>query len=159
MTEPFKPADGVTPRWRKLANLVESLNPGDGISFNDAFDALGEDVSRETLQAAMREASVKLEKQGGRSVAARGNYGWVVLTAAQTIDQANRHRQKAQQQVKRGLTRIGSAQAHRNELEQADRERADREQSALNFVDAVMGKRKKSIAEIVAEASTKAIGA
>lgn len=148
----FTPADGVTPRWRKLADLVQSLQPGDGIAFIDAVSALDEpDLTRHQLHSAMREAAHHLEREGNRTVAARSGYGWVVLDARQTVSVAESHRRRAHNQVRASLRKLGSADAYRGELSQDERAALDRAKSATQMLEGLLGRRRRSFGELTGD--------
>lgn len=148
----FTPADGVTPRWRKLADLVESLQPGDGITFADALAALDEPgLERQALHGAMRQAAYNLERGGSRTVAARSGYGWVVLNPQQTMSVAESHRKRAHNQVKSSMRKLDSADAHRAELSQDEREALDRAKAATQALEGLLGRRRRTFQELAGE--------
>lgn len=144
--KPFEPADGVSARWRKLYAFVQTKSVGDEITYSEAEELL--DCDRMVVLGAMRETRIQLEADGERSLRTVANFGWIVMNAAQEIDEIEKRKRRAGNRVKDGI-RIGkSVNNRRDELSPFERERLDREQRALQMLSDLMSRRRKPLGEM-----------
>jgi hypothetical protein len=128
--KPFEPIDGVTPRWRKLYDLVLSREVGDEITYREAVETLdlpggSTRRNRAVAQNAMRDAQCHLENQGQRTVGTRMNFGWVVLDGQRELQQVDRRLVKTSRAAGRTLRGVKALGTRREELSQFERERLD----------------------------------
>lgn len=126
--KPFEPIDGVTPRWRKLYDLVLGRTVGDEITYREALEVLDLDNTRRNravAQNAMRDAQRHLENHGERTVGTRVNFGWVVLDGQRELHQVDRRLVKTSRAAGRTLRGVKALGNRREELSQFERERLD----------------------------------
>lgn len=124
----FDPADGVTPRWKKLYDLVTSRNVGEEITYREVLDLLSlprNDYGRKVAQNAMRDAQHKLEQRGERTVGTVAKFGWKVLDAVRELDQVDRRLVKTRRAAGRTIRGAKALDTRRGELSQFERERLD----------------------------------
>lgn len=147
MTErkPFEPILDEA-RWRLLYNLVLTKNVGDEITYREAEDLC--QCDREAVLGAMYYARRRLEEDGERSVRTVARFGWIVMSASQEIDEAERRRKKAGKRVKDGLRITAAVNGRRDELSPFERERLDRETRSLTMLRDLMGRKRKSLGEM-----------
>lgn len=145
--KPFEPADGVTPRWQKLYNLVLNREVGDEITYREAHEVVGLDwqglhgKNLPTVQEAMRDAMARLEKNGERTVGTRPKFGWVVLDATRELQQVDRRLTKTRRAAGRTVRGSKALSTRRGELSQFERERLDRIAHAASMAAQMTGRR------------------
>lgn len=126
---PFRPADGIQPRWKILFDLVMSKAVGDEVTYEDAADALGIEQSdprlRPIVQSAMRDAQAQLEKAHERTVGNKTNFGWIILAADQELKQVERRLVKTRKAAGRTIRGGVALNSRREELPQEERARLD----------------------------------
>lgn len=143
---PFTPADGHTPRWRKLYDLITTRQPGDEITYREARDLL--DCDLHTAQSAMRDAIRRLERDGQLTVKTVERFGWVVLNPAGELDQVDRRLTKTRRAAGRAARGAGAVEGRRDQLSQFERERLDRMKRAALAVGELTSRRRSSLAEL-----------
>lgn len=136
----FETADGVSPRWQKLRDLVLSRAVGDQITYGDAMDVLCTD-SRRVAQQAMRDAVHHLEKAGERTVATVARFGWVVVDSQRELAQVERRLTKTRRAAARTSRGASALATRRGELSQFDRQRLDEITRAAAVASRVAGRR------------------
>lgn len=149
--KPFEPADGVTPRWRKLFDLVTSRNVGDEVTYREATDLLNlprNDRGVKIAQDAMRDAMRHLEIQGERTVGNVKRFGWIVLDAQRELQQVDRRLVKTRRAAGRTLRGSKALDTRRGELSQFERERLDRISRSALMATQITGRRGMSISEL-----------
>lgn len=145
--KPFEPADGIEARWRKCYALVESRNSGDEITYREVEELC--ECDRTGALAAMDEAREKLLGDKQLAVRTVERFGWIKMTAAEQIDFVEERRLRAGRQIARGMTAIVATQNHRDELSQFERQRLDQEQATALRHAELLGRRRKSLAELL----------
>lgn len=143
--KPFEPI-GDQARWKMLYDLVQAKAVGDEITYKEAEQIL--DCDREAVLGAMYYARRRLEADGQRSVRTVARFGWIVMTAAQEIDEAEKRRRKAGNRVRDGLRITSSVNGRRDELSPFERERLDREQRSLTMLKELMSRKRRSLGEM-----------
>lgn len=143
---PFQPADGETPRWRKLYDLVISKQLNEEITYREAVDLL--DCDLRAAQVAMRETTKRLEQDGQQSIRTVPNFGWVVMRAAEHLNESERHLRKTRNSARRAHRKITAIDGRRSELSQFERERADRLKLTANAAAELTGRRRLSLTEL-----------
>lgn len=138
--KPFEPADGISPRWQKLYDLVISKQVDEEISYREAMAVLDVADLRMT-QAAMREARHHLEKNGERTVGTVARFGWVVLRADRELQQVDRQLTKTRRAAGRTVRGAVALNSRREELSQFERERLDRTLRSATVAAQVTGRR------------------
>lgn len=127
--KPFAPADGLTPRWKKLYDLVLTRDVGDEVTYGEALELLG--FKRKTpttlalTQQAMRDAQRHLENDGERTVGTVAKFGWIVLSAPREVDQIERRMVKTRRAAGRVSRGVRAANNRRDELSPFERQRLD----------------------------------
>lgn len=150
--KPFEPADGATPRWQKLRDLVRTKEVGQEVTYREAAELLGLDHRDRdqlaTIQGAMRDAVARLEKAGERTVSTVARFGWVVLDAQREVGQVDRRLTKTRRAAGRTLRGIGALNTRRGELSQFDRERLDWMDRSARIAEQAASKKRRGIGEI-----------
>lgn len=127
--KPFQPADGVTPRWKKLYDLVMSRDVGDEVTYREAIELLGftrkTDHTLKLTQKAMRDAQAHLEKDGARTIGTVAKFGWIVLDPQKELDQVERRLVKTRRAAGRVVRGGKALSGRREELTQFQRQRLD----------------------------------
>ena len=152
--KPFEPADGVTPRWQKLYDLVMTRDVGDEVTYREAHEVV--DMSWQglhsrnlaTVQEAMREAMAHLEKDGERTVGTRARFGWVVLDASRELQQVDRRLTKTRRAADRTVRGTKALITRRGELSQFERERLDRVAYSASMAAQVTSRRGMSLSDL-----------
>ena len=127
--KPFEPIDGVTPRWKKLFDLVTERKIGEEVTYREATDLL--DLGPQTrrtlkiVQEAMREAQRHLENQGERTVGTVARFGWIILDAQRELRQVERRLVKTRRAAGRVIRGGKALGTRREELSQFERQRLD----------------------------------
>lgn len=143
--KPFEPIDG-TARWRKVYDLVVGRQINDEILYREVEDLL--DCDRTTAQAAMLKAVVHLEEEAGRSVRTVTNFGWIVMRAAEHINESDRRLKRARNQAKAAVRKISAIDSRRDELSQFEREAADRARMRASAMLELSSRRPRSLSEM-----------
>jgi hypothetical protein len=150
--KPFEPADGVSPRWQKLADLVNSKDVGGELTYREAGEALGFDrLNERTLritQSAMRDAQKNLEAQGQRTVGTVARFGWIILDASRELQQVDRRLAKTRRAAGRTIRGASALNNRREELSQFERERLDRVAFSARMAVEVSGRRSSKISDL-----------
>lgn len=150
--KPFEPLDGVTPRWRKLYDLVIGRAVGEEITYREAADTLGlsspNGRNRAILQQAMRDAQHHLEKEGSRTVGTRVNFGWVVLDGQRELQQVDRRLVKTRRAAGRTLRGAKALGTRREELSQFERERLDSITRSATLAGQLIGRRSMDLDQL-----------
>jgi hypothetical protein len=144
--KPFEPADGVTPRWQKLYDLVTSREVGGEVTYREALEVLDLPRTREGLavaQQSMRSAVARLEQAKERTVATVPKFGWVVLDAQREVQQVDRRLVKTRRAAGRVVRGVSAMSNRREELSQFERERLDRIGHAARAALEITGRTKK----------------
>lgn len=144
--KPFEPADGETARWRKVYELVLTKEVNDEITYREVEDLI--EANRHAAYAAMRDAKRHLEQEGQQSVRTVPSFGWVVMRAAEHIDESDRHLRKSNTQAKIALRTISAIDSRRGELSQEQRQAADRNKLRALAVENMTGRRRRSLDEL-----------
>jgi hypothetical protein len=148
----FEPVDGVSPRWRKLADLVSAKNVGDEVTYREAGEALGfmqlTDRTLRIVQAAMRDTQKNLEARGERTVGTVARFGWIVLDASKELQQVNRRLAKTRRAAGRVIRGASALNSRREELSQFERERLDRVVFSAQMAAEVSGRRSSNISDL-----------
>jgi hypothetical protein len=151
MTKPFEPADGVTPRWKKLFDLVRTKEVGSEVTYREAIAELGlspSDRSRKIAQSAMRDAVAHLEKEGERTIGTRVNFGWVILDAQRELQQVDQRLVKTRRAAGRTVRGVQALNMRRDELSQFERERLDRTGRAAMMAREITGRHRPRMGEL-----------
>lgn len=148
----FAPADGEQARWRYAYALVTSKKPHDEITLHELADLLGMEFNplskeqRGILFSAMREAKIRLEREGLPSVKTVERFGWVVLDAGGSLDEVERRRTKSARAVNRSVRLLLGTD--RSQLTQHQRARMDFLASQLAGAAALYNRRPKTFDEL-----------
>lgn len=124
----FEPIDGVTPRWKKLYDLVMGRKVGDEITYREALEVLGlprTDRGLHIAQQTMRTTMEHLERDGHSLLGNVAKFGWVVLDPQRELQQTDRRVTKTRRAAGRAVRGVGSLNNRRDELSQFERERLD----------------------------------
>lgn len=141
---PFEPADGVKGRAHQLADLVESRQPGGEVTYAEAMDLLGCDLS--AAQQAMNDARRILEDGGQRSVRTQERFGWVVMDAQANLDEIERRRRRASRATTKAIRLVNATP--REELPQMERQRLDFLARSLQGARSLYGRVSKPFAQL-----------
>lgn len=147
MTTPFEPADGIKGRARQLAELVESRQPGDEVTYAEAMELL--DCELTQVQAAMNGARKILEDGKARSVRTVERFGWIVMDARANLDEVDRRRKRASRATTRAVRLLNATP--RDELSQIERQRADFQSRQLVGARSLYDRTSKPFAELQKE--------
>lgn len=143
---PFQPADGVTPRWKKLYDLVIGREVGDEVTYREAIDLLGfdrkTDRTLKVTQNAMREAVAHLEKDGQRTVGVVKNFGWIILDPTKELQQVDRRLTKTRRAAGRVVRGANALSTRRGELSQFEREKLDQVSRAGQMAAQISGRKR-----------------
>lgn len=150
--KPFEPLDGVTPRWKKLFDLVMNREVGDEVTYREAAEVLGfdrlTDRSLKITQESMRDAQRHLENQGERTVGTIVRFGWVILDAQRELQQVDRRLIKTRRAASRTLRGARALGTRREELSQFERERLDRISLSAQMAGQIAGRRSMRLEEL-----------
>jgi hypothetical protein len=147
----FEPADGISPRWQKLYDLVMSRKVGDEVTYREALDLLQlprTDRGLKVAQDAMRDAQHRLEQRGERTVGTVAKFGWIVLDAQKELQQVDRRLVKTRRAAGRTLRGAKALGTRRGELSQFERERLDRLSRAATMATEITGRRSMSVTDL-----------
>lgn len=150
--EPFKPADGLKPRWQKLYDLVIGRKVGDEITYGEAAELLGLDHrdrdQLSTVQQTMREVQRRLENAGERTVGTVARFGWVVLDASRELNQVDRRLTKTRRAAGRVVRGTTALNIRRGELSQFERQRLDEVARSGLMAAQITGRRKLDLGQL-----------
>ena len=146
MREPFVPADGETPRWKKCYDLVMTKAVNEEVTYREVEELLN--VDRKAALDAMRSARAHLEHAGRQSVRTVAEFGWIVMRAGEHIGEADRHLRRSHVQAKTALRKVVAIDGRREELSQFEREAADRAKLRAQTLVDLTGRRRRSLEEI-----------
>ena len=150
--KPFQPADGVTPRWQKLYDLVLSREVGDEVTYAEAIELLGfarkTDHSLKVVQESMRTAQRHLERHGERTVGTVARFGWVVLDASRELQQVDRRLIKTKRAAQRTVRGAKALNTRRDELSQFERVKLDYVSRSAEMAAQIAGRQKVNIDEL-----------
>ena len=150
--KPFEPADGATPRWQKLHDLVLTKKVNDEVTYREAAEALGfasmTDRVLRIVQAAMRDAVKNLEKRGNLTLATVAKFGWVVLTPERELQQVDRRVVKTRRAAGRALRGGDALNTRRDQLSTFDRDRLDGLRRSAMMAAQVTGTRGMDLNEL-----------
>lgn len=104
---PFTPS-GATARWRIIYDLLQPLQVGDVLTYEEMGKALDlhPRTERVTIQLAMRRAARELEEVDKRAVDVVTNKGYRVVEPKEHLVLARRHQQKASRSLNRGQSKV-----------------------------------------------------
>ena len=146
MNEPFKPVDGVTPRWQKLYDLVMTRKVGEEVTYGEAQDLL--QCNRALAQNVMRETQRRLELNGERTIGTVTNFGWIVLDASRELRMVDRRLTKTRRAAGRVVRGTTALNTRREELGQFDRERLDQLGHAGRMIQQITGRKKVNVDDL-----------
>lgn len=147
MPEPFQPADGKRPRWSYAYDLVMERAAGDEVTVEQVMEAC--DCDYDAAWSVMRDAKKHLEDDGRRTVRTVKRFGWIVLDARGNLDEIEKRRKKAGNQILGG-TRLVLA-TPRDELSQIERSRLDFETRNLVASSSLLSRKPKSFKDLEKE--------
>lgn len=95
---------GHQARWRILYGMLQGVQVGDVVTYDDMAAELGLDpvLERMKVQMAMRRAAEQFERVDKRCLDVIPNHGYRVVTAAEHVGLASRHQRKAGKSLERG---------------------------------------------------------
>jgi len=137
---------GDEARWKTLYGLILKRAIGEEITYREVEELLL--VDRDGALAAMRQARVHLESDGERSVRTVTNFGWIVMSPRQEVDEIENRRRRAGNRVKDGLRIAASVGNRRDELSPFEREELDRTQRSMRMLADLFGRRRKPLGEL-----------
>lgn len=149
--KPFEPIDGVTPRWKKLHDLVLTREVGNEVTYREALELLSlprNDKGLKIVQESMRDAQRHLEQAGERTVGTVARFGWVVLDVQRELQQVDRRLIKTRRAASRTVRGATALNTRRGELSQFERERLDRVMHSARVSEQIAGRKKPTMDDL-----------